>query len=125
MKLGQSEDARLHFEKALALDPFAYELYLHFGNFLMQQGEPERGRDVLLSFQKLKRADDRAKALAAQVELEPENLEAKKELVAELLALGRGEDALREAQRFLAQDPSHPDFQLLLADVRQRAAAAH
>ncbi len=71
----------------------------------MQQGESERGREVLLRFQELKRADDRTKALAAQVELEPENFEAKKELVAELLALGRGEDALRTAQRFLARTP--------------------
>jgi tetratricopeptide (TPR) repeat protein len=124
VKLGRGEEARVHFEKALSLDAFAYELYLHFGNFLMQQGEPERGREVLLRFQELKRADDRTKALAAQVELEPENLEAKKELLAELLALGKGEDALREAQRFLAQDPSHPDYQVLLAEVRQRAGTA-
>jgi Tfp pilus assembly protein PilF len=124
VKLGRVEEARVHFDKALSLDPFAYDLYLHFGNFLMQQGETERGREILLRFQELKRADDRTKALAAQVELEPENFEAKKELVAELLALGRGEDALREAQRFLAQDPSHPDYQLLLAEVRERAGTA-
>lgn len=124
VKLGRVDEARVHFEKALSLEPFAHELYLHFGNFLMQQGDPERGRELLLRFQELKRADDRTKALAAQVELEPENLEAKKELVAELLALGRGADALREAERFLAQDPSHPDYQLLLADVRQREGSA-
>jgi protein O-mannosyl-transferase len=121
VKLGRSADARIHFEKALSLDPFAYELYLHFGNFLMQQRDRERGRELLLRFQELKRADDRTKALAAQIELEPENLEAKKELVAELLALGRGKDALREAQQFLAQDPRSPDYQLLLANARKRA----
>jgi Tfp pilus assembly protein PilF len=121
VKLRRFDRARAHFEKALSLDPFAYELHLHFGNFLMQQGEIERGREILLRFQELKRADDRTKALAAQVELEPRNLEAKKELVTELLALGRRADALREAQRFLAQDPSHPDYQILLAEALKQA----
>ncbi len=123
-KLGRDEEARVHFEKALSLEPFAHELYLHFGNFLMQHGESERGRELLLRFQELKRADDRTKALAAQVELEPGNLEAKKELVEELLALGRREDALHDAQRFLAQDPSNPDYQLLLAEVEKHAGTS-
>lgn len=123
-KLGNSEPARAHFEKAKTLAPFDVQLYLHYGNFLMQQGEAARGRELLARFQELKRSDDRAKALAAQVELEPQNLEAKKELVAELLALGRREDALREAQRFLAQDRSNPDYQLLLAEVRERVGTA-
>jgi Flp pilus assembly protein TadD len=119
-KLGRSEDARRHFERALELAPDSIECQLHYGNFLMQQGEREKGKNALLRFQELKRSDDRVRSLSARLELEPSNLDVKRELVRVLLELNRGADALREAERFLAIDPESTDLELLLEETRRR-----
>jgi tetratricopeptide (TPR) repeat protein len=113
-RLARGEAARRHFERSLEIAPSAQETHLHYGNFLMQRGERALGEKHLLRFQELKLGDDRARALSARVELEPENVEAKRELVFHLLALGRAEDAAREAERFLARDPENPELRALL-----------
>jgi Tfp pilus assembly protein PilF len=122
-KLGRADEARRQFERALELAPEDLEIHLHYGNLLMRQGERELGEAALLRFQELKRGDDRARALSARLELEPGNVDVQKELVRELLALGRRADALREVERLLAADPASPDLQLLWNELRERQGA--
>ncbi len=113
-RMNQPQEARRHFEKALTLAPLSTQLHLNYGNFSMRQGDAARGRELLRRFKELRADEDKTKELLAATDFQPSNLGVKEELIDFLLQAERVEEALQQAQRFLALEPGEPRVYLLL-----------
>ena len=116
-----SEASRLveqqRFEEALELDPALAKAYLSYGNFAAQQGERERGKELLANFQELTAVEQQVADLMVAVEFAPEDLEAKDKLASFLIERGQFPLALRAAQQYQLANPEEVYHRLLAARI--------
>ncbi len=113
--LERSAKARHHFQRALELDPSLATAYLGYGNFVLRQGDRERGLALLAKFEELTALEQRTADLLAAVDFAPHDFEAEETLVRFLVEREQFPLALRAVQRSLLGDLDDERHYLLLA----------
>lgn len=92
-RLGRSDEARAHYEKAIAIDPFHARALNNLGVWLDRRGQSDSG----------------IKTLERAIQADPENVEAYSNLGSALIGAGRPGDALRVLETAVAMAPDFPN----------------
>jgi tetratricopeptide (TPR) repeat protein len=135
-RLGRSDDARTHYDRALAIDPFHARALNNLGVWLDRHGQgadairtleraiqadPENGEaysNLGSAFIGARRLPDALRALDVAIALDPEAPNAHNNRAIALAQMGRFPDAIREWEQTLSLDPGHANARQNLERVR-------
>lgn len=135
LEAGQIDEAVLHFQEALQINPNDVRTHRNLGDALLQKGQGEEGIqelqraleinpkdagshvDLGIVLYQLGRMDEAVAQYQAALEINPDNTKAHNNLGLALGRLGRTDEAVVQYQKALDTDPGNADAQVNLANV--------